>query len=282
MNDATGVTCPSCSATNPAGAKFCSACAKPLAAGATPPPPQPQYQPPPQIQMPIGGSGFLGGKEEMRQVHGTPVEVFEQILGTIQANGGEIREQYTGQWISVVIPYKNFWITSGATYKYNTIVSLEPSGVSQTVVRTRLNAEISSTLPVLLFFTLLLIAAAQFNPMGAVFFWPLMFVTVAGWFSSFHWAGNKAVLDMILSKLNVGVTGQPAPERPAAPQSPPAHPQTQPSPSAPPAKPQPSSAAEATEDDIMKKIEKLASLRDAGAITADDFEAKKAELLSRI
>ena len=88
---------------------------------------------------------------------------------------------------------------------------------------------------------------------------------------------------MILSKLNVGVAGQPAPERPAPPQSPPsARPQTQPSPSAPPAKPQPSSAAEATEDDIMKKIEKLAALRDAGAITADDFEAKKAELLSRI
>ena len=157
MNDAPSVTCPSCSASNPAGAKFCSACAKPLAAGATPPPPQPQYQPPPQFQMPIGGSGFLGGKEEMRQVHGTPVEVFEQILGTIQANGGEIREQYTGQRISAVIPYKNFWHTGGATYKYNTNVSLEPSGVSQTVVRTRLNGDISSTIPVLISTILLLI-----------------------------------------------------------------------------------------------------------------------------
>ncbi|MDU0354701.1 SHOCT domain-containing protein [Paraglaciecola aquimarina] len=35
-------------------------------------------------------------------------------------------------------------------------------------------------------------------------------------------------------------------------------------------------------DDIIQLIEKLAKLRDAGAITDEDYNGKKAELLSRI
>jgi hypothetical protein len=35
-------------------------------------------------------------------------------------------------------------------------------------------------------------------------------------------------------------------------------------------------------DGPAEKLEKLAKLRDAGVITAEDFEAKKAELLSQM
>lgn len=36
------------------------------------------------------------------------------------------------------------------------------------------------------------------------------------------------------------------------------------------------------EEDIFQKIEKLANLKNIGAITEEDFETKKSDLLSRI
>ena len=271
MNDAPSVACSNCSVSNPVGAKFCSACAKPLAPGAMPPPPQPQYQPSPHYQMPIGGSGFLGGKEEMRKVYGTPDSVFERILDTIQASGGEIREQHRGQMISAIMIEKGFWSTGGMTYKFPTDVTLEALGADQTVVRIKGNVDYMSTLGGLLPLPLLAIFGAQYNLTIAAFFWPLMFLSVGYWFWSINSLRNKITVEKILSKLNVSVIGQPTP--PHAQPSPP------PSPSA---KPQPPGAAEDTEGNIIKKIQKLAELRDAGAITADEFEGKKAELLSRI
>ena len=40
--------------------------------------------------------------------------------------------------------------------------------------------------------------------------------------------------------------------------------------------------AEPPEEDIFAKIEKLAKLQEMGAITQEEFEAKKAELLAKI
>lgn len=41
-------------------------------------------------------------------------------------------------------------------------------------------------------------------------------------------------------------------------------------------------AAEAPEEDVFAKIEKLAKLQEMGAITQEEFEAKKTELLAKI
>ena len=41
-------------------------------------------------------------------------------------------------------------------------------------------------------------------------------------------------------------------------------------------------AAEQTEDDVFAKIEKLVKLQEMGAITQEEFDAKKTELLERI
>jgi uncharacterized membrane protein YdbT with pleckstrin-like domain len=62
--------------------------------------------------------------------------------------------------------------------------------------------------------------------------------------------------------------------QPAAPAAPPAPPVTVPAPVAPPAAP-----ATPTPDD---KLRSLAKLRDDGLITAEDYEAKKAELLQQM
>jgi hypothetical protein len=44
----------------------------------------------------------------------------------------------------------------------------------------------------------------------------------------------------------------------------------------------PPAAIAAPESDIPAQLEKLAALRDSGVITGEEFEAKKAELLSRM
>ena len=41
-------------------------------------------------------------------------------------------------------------------------------------------------------------------------------------------------------------------------------------------------AAAAPEEDVFAKIEKLAKLQEMGAITQEEFEAKKTELLAKI
>lgn len=41
-------------------------------------------------------------------------------------------------------------------------------------------------------------------------------------------------------------------------------------------------AAEQPEEDVFAKIEKLAKLQEMGAITQEEFEAKKTELLAKI
>lgn len=46
--------------------------------------------------------------------------------------------------------------------------------------------------------------------------------------------------------------------------------------------PSPASSSDAGQHDVAEQIRKLASLRDDGIITADDFEAKKQELLARL
>jgi predicted Zn-dependent peptidase len=40
--------------------------------------------------------------------------------------------------------------------------------------------------------------------------------------------------------------------------------------------------APAAQPDVFEQLRKLAELRDAGIVTAEEFDAKKAELLSRL
>jgi hypothetical protein len=61
-----------------------------------------------------------------------------------------------------------------------------------------------------------------------------------------------------------------------------APPQSAPEPAAPAARPHPAAPANASAMDILAIIERLASLRDAGALTEADYDAKKAELLARL
>ncbi|MCR9088731.1 MAG: SHOCT domain-containing protein [Rhodobacteraceae bacterium] len=77
--------------------------------------------------------------------------------------------------------------------------------------------------------------------------------------------------------------------QPEAPMAPPPQPAFEPAPqAAPPEAPAASSAptaapaVQSSADEILRTIERLAALRDAGALTEEEFSAKKGELLQRL
>ncbi|MES9606828.1 PH domain-containing protein [Actinomadura sp. NPDC000929] len=83
--------------------------------------------------------------------------------------------------------------------------------------------------------------------------------------------GGKTIADTIRERLASG------PSHPAAPPPAPVR-----RPPAPPAE-QPAVSPQTTQrEDVFAALEKLGKLRDAGVVTAEEFEAKKAELLARI
>jgi hypothetical protein len=62
----------------------------------------------------------------------------------------------------------------------------------------------------------------------------------------------------------------------------PSQPASAPAPIAPPAAPPPSPVAAVSADDVTRTLASLADLRDRGAISPEEYEAKKADLLRRL
>lgn len=280
MNDAAGATCAKCGTANPAGSKFCSSCGAPMGAGAPPPPPPPRPRP-----MPSPGQ-FAMGKVHARQVSGAPGEVYDRVLAAVQSMGGEVRANHPGQMLSCVLKWKNLWITGGMGIAYDTDITVEPAGADMTTVRVSPKVDWSSTVMLFVVGLVLFVLVIMLNPLLMMVF---MLLAIAGsaltaWGLSSM--GPKELAEKLFAQLPVtaGVGFAPA-ARPSAPTpTSPTPTSPTPTPSKPPSapeKPAPAAAAD-EEEDVMDRIAKLASLRDAGAITEAEFDAKKAELLARI
>jgi hypothetical protein len=94
------------------------------------------------------------------------------------------------------------------------------------------------------------------------------------------WNVASGMPDRVLGQFIKNLQGgAPAPSfTPQQQYTPPPQPAPQPTPAPAPAP----SAGGGDAAAIMEQIKQLGSLRDAGVLTADEFEAKKAELLKRI
>jgi hypothetical protein len=88
---------------------------------------------------------------------------------------------------------------------------------------------------------------------------------------------KRAMLDA-KHELELELSGARPMPSPAIRTGPPAQPQPAPAPAAPAPDPAPKMSA----DEITRTLASLADLRDRGAISADEYEAKKADLLHRI
>ena len=225
---------------------------------------------------------FGAGKAHSRQVNGTPDEAYNQILNILQSQGAEIRAQHPGQMISAVLQWKNIWITSGMKVAYDTEIRIEPAGASMSTVQIVAKVDWSSTIMMAVLGLGLVFLAVMINPflMTLAFFVVIVAAPLTIW--AFMSMGPRELSEKIFAQLPVGIMGQPAPTPQPAPV-------VNPSPPAPDAVPPQGNgqsggnASPSDEDnDVMERLEKLAALRDKGAITPEEFEEKKAELLSRI
>ncbi len=245
------------------------------------PPPMPPVPPPSfgggMPRMPNFGAGTAGASEQAT-VNGVPEQVYQSALQAIAAQGGQIVWQNPPQGAKFVYGFKNLLYTMNMTVRYDCDLSLSPMAAGQQAVRLNAKVDWGSAMGLLVVNGVLTILAAMLNPLLMYYMLFIGIIVVLG----FWWSMSKSIptriAKQIFAAMGAGPTQafQPAPAPYAAPSAPAYQP-----PPMPAAPPQAAAAADPTTA-IVDQIKQLAALRDAGAITPAEFEAKKAELLSRI
>jgi hypothetical protein len=295
MNTTAGaISCPSCNAQNAVAAKFCGACGAAMsAAGPTPPPLPPTPPPmPPQSRFGMGGMGGMAGAGFDAQSV-APMgqrEAFDHIVRTLPNCNAQVLGQQPPSVVMVEAVDKKL----GMNARYRGTITLAPQGPQQTVVQVKLGVDWGSTIPTfgllvgLAVVTAMISASNIYTMQMAGFNMLLGFLAVAFTAWSFSSQYPRQVANGLLAKLSGGVA--PAPSggfkmpnmngggfkmpnigggAPFAQQQPPRQAQA----AAPQA---------AAEPSPIEQLERLAKLRDAGVVTAEEFEAKKAEILKRL
>ncbi|MEM1436982.1 MAG: SHOCT domain-containing protein [Pseudomonadota bacterium] len=286
MNAVTETICSKCGATNPAAAKFCSACRNPLQATATPTPAPPVNPvPPPRPSPGIGGMMSGGGKTVTKQVNGDAHAVYAQTVKHLRGLADtEIQHELAPQQLAAKVGFKSFGLTLGMGIEVDTSVQIAPTtpGQSQVAITTKTDSSSTSKLLITSIVIWLMIwfswgLAPMILLLGAI-------AMGLSWWQLQTSPGESIAKALVAELTNIRSTA-PEPQETAAPTPAPATPDPAPQPVAAELPPKPGSAAPAAaaaEDEVFERIGKLAKLKDAGAITDAEFEAKKAELLERI
>jgi hypothetical protein len=202
-----------------------------------------------------------------------PEPAFDRAVAALQGAGCEITLQARPSAAKFNWFKQSLMSTSGIRVRYAGDLTVVPAG-GQSGVGLNLQLDGGSAAPVyLLYCVAFLVLIFLIGPVLA------FLLTVIGVGMTIWTLGSKTPNDAARDLLNRIVAGagsvagaaasiqQPSPAPPIA---------------APSASPATSPAPVATANEYLDQIKKLAELRDAGAISHDEFEAKKAELLSRV
>lgn len=232
-----------------------------------------------------------GGVSKQATFSGSAQDAFSQASNAINAASNASKGVLTSQLIAQQPPSaarfeticKSTWSTLGFAIKYDGDLQIQPAGPNQVTARYSLKLQWGSAMGLIISQGVMVLIAAMFN--WAIAAYALFFIIGSMAYTAWNLSSNvpEKALTEFIKHLQGGTpaTGgftqqpfQPAPQQftpqPAAPAPTPA-----PAPSAPPATGGDASA-------IMEQIKQLGSLRDAGVLTPEEFEAKKAELLKRI
>jgi Short C-terminal domain len=301
------IACPSCTAPNAPTAKFCGSCGAAMAPGAGPTPPPLPPTPPPMPPMPppsrfgMGGMGSMPGAGFDAQSIAPMAqrETFDHIVRSLPNVDAQALGQQPPSSIMVEVAAKKMGMNS----RYRGMITLQAQGAQQTVVQVKLGVDWGSTIPSFLliagfFVVMWATSSMSIYTIGMAGFYPIfgiLALAATAWqYSSLY---PKQVANTLLTRLsgggaapapnaggfkmpNIGGGGLGGFKMPnlgggASPfgQSP------QQPPMAAPAAPPPAAAAEPS---AIEALERLAKLRDSGIVTAEEFEAKKAEILKRL
>lgn len=261
-----GAVCPRCNASNRPGAQFCGSCGGSL--GLQPPPPPPP--PPPRVL-----TRTSGGTDQQIALAVDQNEAFDRSLQALQAAGCEVQWQGRPNDIKFGFVKKSAWSTFGFPVSYSGDLSVARTAPRESLVRYNIKVNWNTAWPVFISSLVVLVLLMMMNPYYMAFGLLLLIVALGG--SAWTLAGSipQKTSAVIQAQLKAGGLAQgyaPSPQ-PAPPQPPP---RVDPAP--PPEAARPAAGGDA----VFDQIKKLAELRDMGAITAADFEAKKADLLARL
>lgn len=225
--------------------------------------------------MPQMARGFSsGGASKQATFAGTAQDAFAQATRAITATSGEITWQQPPSAAKFLLGHKNIWTTGGIVLKYDGDLQILPAAPGQVTARFALKLQWGSAVPLLLIQVFAVVLAAMFNYYIAAFALILIVASVA----YTAWNASSGVPDKLLEQIVKNLQGGGAAASPQQNYTPPAPQAFAPQPAPAPA-PAPANTNAAA---IMEQIKQLGSLRDAGVLTPEEFETKKAELLKRI
>lgn len=278
--EAPTVACPRCTAANAGGAMFCASCGGSMTA-APPPPPAPPPMPPIR---PTSGQG--GHRVTVAMA---PEAAFDAAVAGLVATGSEVTWQARPTAAKFSFTYKSLWYTGGVKVTYAGDLNVAPIGPGQTQVGLTMAVNWGGAVPLFVSYAVFALVMWAMNPAAGMFFG---LVAVIGCISSAWRLSSKTPEDEAKKILqHIGPTVIAGAPQPMAAQPAPAPPAPKPAAPAPvppqAAAPQPSPAAPlpvnpAVDTSVFDQIKRLAELRDMGAVTAEEFDTKKSELLKRL
>lgn len=233
-----------------------------------------------------GISSGSGGTSKQSNFTGSPQDAYNQSLNALTltnaSSKGKIMSQVTWQQPPQAARFetvcKSTWSTLGFGIKYDGDLQIQAAAPGQVAARFNLKVNWGSAMGLILSQGAVAIFLIMMNPYYGSFALFLILGTVG--FTAWNVSSGmpEKILEEVIKNLHGGGTAaaapQPAPQQSFTPQPPPA-----PAPTPAPA-PAPSGGGDAAA--IMEQIKQLGGLRDAGVLTPEEFEAKKAELLKRI
>lgn len=224
-----------------------------------------------------------GGNSKQININAPAPAAFDTAMGVIDGMGAEVHYRQPPQGARFLHSYKSMWSTLGIPIKYDGELQVAPNGPAQSVARVSLKVRWGSALPLFLTQAAFTFFASMFNIYFAVylFFFMALFIGISAWTvsGSIPEKALKDIADKIAQGGGFAPAPQPAPGYAPPVQQPPAQAPAYAAP--PPAAPQPAPPS-GDSAVIMEQLKQLGALQAAGVLTPAEFEAKKADLLSRL
>ncbi len=297
-------TCPRCNAGNAAMSKFCTSCGSSMTGPApamhapTPhsqPGPQPVAPPRPGINFQRFGMAGGGAAPTSINVSINAADAYEAVMTKVRQDDVEVEREQPASNARFVVNYKDFANTSWMKVKYNGELTVVETAPDQSSVKLSLALNWGSMVPLIISGVAIGILAGMFNYM----IMPFMFFIIVGMVAFQIWICTSKIPNKLKDKWQkdlprVTVTGPagpsmhspnvhvpaPAPVTPkptqpkdttVAPKVETPEPVDSPTPSTEPAKPS-----------LVDRLKQLNELRQAEAITQEDYDEKKAEILRQL
>ncbi|RMF24330.1 MAG: hypothetical protein D6760_03530, partial [Deltaproteobacteria bacterium] len=240
-------------------------------------PPQPPRRGIDLSQFASGSSG--SGRAQV----GLPVgAAFEQTLSAIQAAGGVIEWNAPPNSAKFRLNKRDFWNTGGTTVKYSGDVRVSAAGPQASLVDISMQVDWGSMVPIMASAILGAIVFSWMMPVygSMLILLALMMAVLYAWqfASKFPTDTTEKILKKLPRADAVSQAGSPAAATPAYASGGASNNQAATATSTP----ADSSSTQAGSANIADRIKQLASLREAGAITQEEYDAKKAELLKEL